>query len=220
MEQATTFFATNRRLIAAWAGMLGSALFVAVFTIEGWLRPGYNPLGVFVSELSMGSRGWIQIANFVVSGALLLVFARGIAAEIKTGKASRAGSIILTTIAICLLASGPFVTDPAGIPREQMSWHGTIHGIFGAIVFVLMPVCCFVFLRRFRVDVTWQSLQWWTLVAGIIIALAVVLLTISTKLSAVVSTFNDYAGLIQRMALIPYMIWSFTFALKLYRLRP
>jgi hypothetical protein len=31
-----------------------------------------------------------------------------------------------------------------------MSVHGTVHGIFGALVFSLMPVSCFVFLRRFR----------------------------------------------------------------------
>jgi hypothetical protein len=41
---------------------------VAVFTIEGWLRPGYDPLSTYVSALSLGLHGWIQIVNFIVLG--------------------------------------------------------------------------------------------------------------------------------------------------------
>ena len=29
----------NRRQIYAWAGMIGQALFVLIFLIEGWYRP-------------------------------------------------------------------------------------------------------------------------------------------------------------------------------------
>ncbi len=47
--------------LAAWSGVIGSALFVAVFLLEGWIRPGYNPLAEYVSALSLGGRGWVQI---------------------------------------------------------------------------------------------------------------------------------------------------------------
>jgi len=76
--------------LAAWAGIIGPALFVAVFIMEGWLRPGYDPLSMAVSELSLGERGWIQVASFLVTGALFLVFARGVADEFKEGTASKA----------------------------------------------------------------------------------------------------------------------------------
>jgi hypothetical protein len=142
----------DRRRIAAWAGMIGPALFVAIFTIEGWLRPGYQPLKMYVSELSLGPRGWIQIANFIVLGVLLLAFARGVAAEFRTGKASRSGPILLTIIAILFLVSGPLLMDPTGTPLNQVTVHGTIHGLAGGIIFLLMPISCFVFLRRFRAD--------------------------------------------------------------------
>jgi hypothetical membrane protein len=75
--------------MAAWAGIIGPALFVSVFTIEGWLRPGYELLKMYISALSLGSRGWIQMANFIILGVLLFVFTRGVAAEFKTGKASQ-----------------------------------------------------------------------------------------------------------------------------------
>jgi hypothetical protein len=207
---------TNQRQLA-WAGIIGPTLFVVTFTLEGWLRPGYEPLRMYVSELSLGSRGWIQIINFVVFGLLFLVFTRGVAAEFQSGKASRGGLILLTIIAICYLVSGPFVMDPTGTSLNQMTFHGTLHGIFGGIVFSLMPVSCFVFLRRFREDPKWQFLQWWTLALGTIIAAAVVLLTVATKLPGTQSGFNEWLGLIQRTAIVPYMIWLFTFALGLRR---
>ena len=69
--------------------MLAPVLFVAVFTIAGWLRQGYDPLSTYVSELALGQRGWIQMVNFIILGVLMLVFSRGIAAEFQTGKASQ-----------------------------------------------------------------------------------------------------------------------------------
>ena len=86
--QKTTNFLIDRHQLAAWAGMIGPVLFIAIFTLEGWLRPGYNPLGMFVSELSLGPGGWIQIVNFIVFGVLLLVFTWGVVDEFRDEKMS------------------------------------------------------------------------------------------------------------------------------------
>lgn len=203
--------------LAAWAGLIAPALFVAVFTIEGWLRTGYEPLRMFVSALSLGPRGWIQIANFILLGLLLLVFTWGIASEFPTGKASRGGPILLTIIAVLFIIAGILVMDPSGTPSNQVTVHGTIHGLAGGIIFILMPICCFVFLRRFRTEADWRSMRWWTLVLGIIIAAAVILLTISSKVSGTQSLFTDWLGLIQRFIIIPFMLWVFLVALRLLR---
>jgi uncharacterized membrane protein len=205
------------RGLAGWAGMIGSALFVTVFTLEGWLRPGYDPRGTFISELSIGPRGWIQIVNFIILGALFLVFTWGVAAEFREGKASKAGPILLAIIGISFLVSGPLVTDPATTPRDQMSLHGMLHGIFGALVFSLSPISCFVFWRRFRQEAKWQPLQWWTLLIGIITTAAVILLSASTKTQVIPNALTPWNGLIQRMVIIPYLIWIFTFAFALHR---
>jgi len=59
------------------------------FMIEGWLHPGYDPLKMYVSALSLGPRGWVQIVNFMVFGGLLIVFTRAVAAEFRSGKAAK-----------------------------------------------------------------------------------------------------------------------------------
>ena len=200
--------------LTTWAGIIGPALFVTVFTLEGLLRPGYNPLSTFVSALSLGPRGWTQMANFLIFGLLLFLFTRGIAAGFPSGKASRGGLILLTIISVCYFLSGPFVMDPTGTPLTQSTVHGTLHGIFGAIVFTLMPISIFVYLRRFRLESKWQPLQGWTIALGTLSALGVVLLTISTKFPSLQNAFLPWLGLIQRTAIVPFMLWLFLFALR------
>jgi hypothetical membrane protein len=197
--------------LARVAGMLGPVLFVATFTIEGWLRPGYDARSMYVSELSIGPRGFIQITSFLVLGTLLLVFARGVAAALDRGRAARAGPILLATIAVSLLLSGPFVTDPATI-FSQMSMQGKIHGLFGALVFSLAPVSCLVLQRRFRHDSRWRSLAGWTLAVGLVLVVLVVLM----KLAQLPTPLHPWAGLVQRTHLVTYLGWIFAFA---YRLR-
>src|SRR5690348_1640485 len=101
----------DKKELGGWAGMIGSALFVIVFSLEGWLRPGYDARSTFISELSIGPRGWIQIVNFIILGTLFLVFTRGVADEFREGKASKAGPILLAIIGFSFLVSGPLVTD-------------------------------------------------------------------------------------------------------------
>ena len=174
---------------------------------------------MYVSALSLGARGWVQILAFVIFGALLLVFARGVAKTMGPGPASRAGPVLLAVIAVCILASGPFVMDPMNTLRESMSAHGMTHQVLGAIVFSLMPVACFVFFRRFRAERAWQWFQWWTLACGTIIVAAVVLLKVA-QLGLPPQAPNEltrWIGLIQRCALVPFLAWVFTFALALER---
>ena len=203
--------------LAALAGTIAPILFVSIFTIEGWLRSGYTAMDTYVSALSLGPRGLIQIANFLVFGTLLLFFARAVAAEFKKRKVSQAGPTLITIFAACLFLSGPFVMDPMNAPPSQMTLHGTIHGSLGGIAFLLMPISCFVFLRRFRQDPAWNSFAPWTLLMSILLSAALALFVFATKFPVGQSMFHDWVGLLQRIVLIPYMLWLFTFALAFYK---
>ena len=102
-------------------------------------------------------------------------------------------------------------------PQSQATLHGTLHGIFGAIVFLLMPISIFVFLRRFRADPNWQPIQRWTLALGIIDAAAAVIFSIVSKVPVQQNADAAWMGLIQRSAILPFMVWIFVFALHLLR---
>lgn len=198
---------------AALAGLVGPALFVATFTLAGWLRPDYSARANFVSELALGPHGNIQIANFVVCGALFVVFARGLAAAFP---AARAANIMLALIGVGLLLSGPFVMDPVSTPLAAASGHGLAHALLGALVFTLIPVSGFVWWRRFRDDPRWRPLAPATLAVAVVTTAAVLLMRIGpTRAPAAANGFNAWNGLIQRCVLIPFFAWQFIVALRL-----
>jgi hypothetical protein len=200
-----------------WAGIVGPALFVASFTLEGWLRPGYEPNKMYVSELALGSHAWIQTINFIVFGLLLLGFTRAAAARFQNGKGSKAGIILLTIIAACYLAFGVFVMDPVGTPPDEMTLPGLIHGLLGELVLLLMPISCFVFILRFREAGNWQRFRRWSLILGTISAAAGLLLIAAFNLPGVQNSFIDWLGLIQRAAILPFMAWLVIFSIGLLR---
>ena len=197
--------------IDAGAGMVAPVFFVTVFTAEGWLRPGYDQASMFVSELSIGPRGWVQVINFFVTGGLLLRFVRGAAAHFAPGRASRAGPILLRIIGCSLIGSGLFVTDPSAL-FAQSSIHGYIHGLFGAVVFSLAPASCFVYFTCFRQDPAWRSLAPWTLSAGTIVTVGIIFLKVSQLPG---SDLSSLKGLIQRGILIVFMAWVYVFSRRL-----
>lgn len=201
------------RRLTAIAGILAPLLFVGIFTIEGAIRPGYSPISMYISALSLGARGWIQIANFILFGVLTLFFTYGKWVEYKDGRLGKGAVIILAIIALFFLFSGPFVMDPMDTPLSQTTVHGTIHGILGGFVFLLFPICCFVFLKKFNADPRWKTFYTWTLVMAILISVAVLFFTIVSKSPTLIPVFKSNIGIIQRAALIPFMVWLFTFGL-------
>ncbi len=201
------------RRLAAWAGIVGPILFVAVFTIEGFLRQGYNPLTTYISDLSIGDRGIVQILNFIVFGFLFLIFSYGVTLEFRERNLSLMGPRVFTVMAVLLILSGPLVTQPAGTPLSEMTWMGMLHNILGACFFVLGPVSCYVFWRSIRADPGWTSIRGITLAAGILLTIIVVIFSVAQKSAMLMpNVLTDWAGAIQRLDLITFFIWMVIFA--------
>ena len=194
-------------------GVLAPLLFVVTFTIDGLLRDNYSSMKNFISELSIGNGGWIQIANFMVLGFLFFIFSLDVFKKFRKRGLSLTGPKIFLIIAVAYFFSGPFVTDPGTIFTQQKSVHGIIHGILGALVFTLMPISCWVFLKQFKRQPDYRSLKIPTYFFAILITIAVIFLTFITKVPAYRSSLVNLYGFIQRLALIPFMIWLCYFAI-------
>ena len=212
----------DRRRLGALAGIVGPPTFVAVLEVEGWLRPGYDPRSMYQSELALGPRGIIVDVTFIVYGVLLLLFARGIAAEFPHGKASRWGPRLLAVSGVGWIGAGLFVMDPQqqSVPLAQVSWHGWLHALSGVPVSYALPISCFVFLRRFREDRNWSALARWTLTAGVLSAVlfGVLKVIIYSIRLAPGNALAAWGGLIQRFAIYVWLGWQLTVAMRLHTL--
>jgi hypothetical protein len=138
-------------------GMLAGPIYVLVAGVQVLLRDGFDITRHPVSLLSLGDLGWIQIANFVVVGVLVLAAAVGLRRVLDSGRGSTWGPLLIGLYGVGLIASGIFVADaadgfppgtPAGDP-EVVSWHGILHFVAGGIAFLALIAACIVFSRRF-----------------------------------------------------------------------
>ena len=147
--------AETARLLAC--GVVAGPLFLAVLMIQAFTRDGFDLSRHPISLLSLGDLGWIQIANFVVTGALLVACAIGMRRVLRPGRSGTWAPRLVGAFGVGLIVAGVFTTDPgAGFPPgapagapEQISWHGILHEVGSGVAFLGMIVGCLVFARRF-----------------------------------------------------------------------
>jgi Protein of unknown function (DUF998) len=214
----------TERALTRWllaCGVIGPVLFVVTFGIAGAIRPGYDPMRVFVSQLSLGDQGWLQIANFVVSGLLILAFAFGLRRLVSSGRASRWGPILVGLVGLGMVVSGVFVTDPAlgyppGAPpglTQNPSWHGVLHLVGAFFVFGGLPAAAFVFARRFgaEADRPWMIYSTASAVGLLLFYFA------ATVAASSAGSLNSVAGLLQRVSIGIGFAWIALLAARLMR---
>jgi Protein of unknown function (DUF998) len=153
------------------ASAAAGPLFVIVFVIEGAQRPDYKPLRHPVSSLALGSRGWVQVANFAVAGTLYLAGAAGLMRKHDPILGTRLGPALFGGVGLGLLGSAAFSTDPVSgyppgtsdTPTEQTT-NMTVHGIAALPIFLGIPAATFGYARRFHRsgNPTWAVCSWAT----------------------------------------------------------
>ena len=87
------------------------------FTAIGAKRAGYDWRRHAVSSLADGPGGWLQRANFIVTGSLFCIAAHGLALSPNQIVGPRVVPALTFGVGAGLIGSGLFVTDPvAGYP--------------------------------------------------------------------------------------------------------
>ncbi|MQA91224.1 MAG: DUF998 domain-containing protein [Gemmatimonas sp.] len=182
-------------------GTVTAAVFVAVLLAEGVRRPGYDPVYHTGSELSLGERGWVQIANFLQVGVGMLAFAAGVYLTLET----TLGAVLLTIFGLGMIGAGMFLPDPIrgyppgapkGTPTAATRQH-VAHGVIGGpVAFVAIFGACLVLAGQ--LDGSWRLYTILTAVAGLG-------LTIWTALAYQRDAPNT--GLVQRALILVYLGW-------------
>ena len=193
----------TRRLLEA--GIVAGPLFVLIVLIQLAITPGFDIGRHPISLLSLSDNGWIQIANFVLSGLLAIAFAAG-TRRVLTGRGSTWGPRLLTLYGLGLVAGGVFLADPGlgfppgtpdGIP-STFSWHGTIHAFAPPSALTALIGAIIVFARRFA----GRGERGWVLYSA---------LTVVAALALVMSMGFEGASL--RLALATAIGWAWVTAL-------
>jgi hypothetical membrane protein len=152
----TTSAATLTRVLLA-CGVMIAPVFMGVGIVQVLTRPGFDIKHLAISSLSLGDLGWIQIANFEITGLLAIACAVGLRRALRGGRGGTWGPVLIGVLGVGTIVSGIFNPDPAfgfppgapaGMP-ETMSTHATIHTIASMASFASMTTACFVLGRAF-----------------------------------------------------------------------
>ncbi|MFG1926965.1 DUF998 domain-containing protein [Cryptosporangium sp. NPDC048952] len=184
---------------------MAGPLFVGVWAVQALTREGFEVGRHPVSLLALGEFGWVQIASFVITGALLVLAGAGLR--------PRWGGALIAGFGVGMVVAGVFVTDagagfPAGAPAgapESTSWHGILH----ELGFVLASLCWTAAAIGFAVHFL-RRRQWAAGAATVAVLLAVLALaawpdTDGIPIRLVIATALQL-GSVAALAAIPSMV--------------
>lgn len=154
-------------------GVAAGPLFVSTFIAIGARRDGYDWRRHAVSSLAAGRRGWLQRANFIVTGSLVCIAAHGLARSSKQTRGPGVVPTLIFGVGGGLIGSGLFVTDPvAGFPPSPgghdeagrapsvvPTRQGRLHNLCAIPIFAGIPIAaltCATFAGR-RGEYRWAS---------------------------------------------------------------
>jgi hypothetical membrane protein len=182
-------------------GVIVPPLFVVIFLIDGLIHPGYNAVTDYVSELSRGEMGWIQVLNFLILGIGMLTFAAGVRWGARRGAGSAAGPIIFAIVGVASVVGGIFVTDLHTAKEATAS--GTIHDLAALLIFAGATAASFVFARRFH-----NRMRIYSIATGVFVVASFVALSPATRALGIM-------GVTQRVTVIAAFAWITVLALAL-----
>jgi hypothetical protein len=99
-------------------GVLAGAVYLAAGLALALTREGFDFSQHPLSLLMLGERGWLQRANFGVTGLMTIAAAAGFARALRGTKAAARAGALLAGFGVMLVLSGVFPPDPmAGFPQ-------------------------------------------------------------------------------------------------------
>lgn len=137
-------------------GVVATPVFFAVALTLAVTRDGFQLGPHMISQLATGELGWVQMANFVLTGALFVLASRGLARTWNEGIGRVWIPRLVAAFGVGLIAAGVFVTDPSnGYPpgaAASTSWHGMLHATAAALSGLVLVAAAVVYARRAAAD--------------------------------------------------------------------
>ncbi len=130
-------------------GVLAGPFYLAIGLIQAFVRDGFDFARHPLSVLANGAGGWVQTANFVLTGLMVIAAARGLWRALAP--TSRAVSWCLGGFGASMIVAAVFPADPmdgfpVGTPEgfpTSISTAGLIHFIAGMLGFLCLAISCF-----------------------------------------------------------------------------
>jgi hypothetical protein len=153
------------------------------------------------SSLARGPYGWAQVATFVITGLLIVVFALAVRDQLPRRRASGFAVMLLGLLGVALILAAFRVDAPMLKGRNPDTWHGWIHGIAFLLIIATGMLAPLTMALAVRGDASWRPIGVVSLAAS---ALIIVFLILpwgnATFLLAIITLFAWMAAIAVRLA--------------------
>lgn len=196
---------TNKRNTRAirlllMGGVVSAPLFYVAAIIQSFTRTGFDIRRHAISTLTLGDMGWIQSANFFITGLLAVCAAIGVRRLLRGRMGGTWGSLLIGIYGIGMFMAGLFRPDPglsfpSGAPAEMptsMSGHAALHSVAFFTAFICLIVASIVFARRFAI----QGERGWSIYCIASCILAPVLIMIGSSIASWIGVIMGCAGIV------------------------
>lgn len=199
----------------ALAGVVGPILYVMVFTLAGFLRPGYSPVRQSISALGVGANAWLLNTDAVVFGALLLAFAIGFFLLMQ--QIIRKGWLITCLVLLILSSVGAINTGLFPAASSTVALHWTLGFLLGLLPLVAVYT---IVGWQWRHESNWRGYGWYSLATAIgAVVLVVLSFVLLAPRSASGGPATQVGGLIERVLVLVVFAWHVVIGWRLFTLR-
>lgn len=209
--------AVDRGSVDTWSllrwGVLAGPFYLTVGLIQALVRDGFDLGRHPLSVLANGPGGWVQTANFVLTGLMVLAAAAGFARVLGPKRAVTwfLGGYGLAMIVAAIFPADPVDGFPPGTPEgfpTSISTTGLVHFVAGALAFTFLALS--------------GLAAAWTMTRRRVPSLALVSL-----LSGLVVVFGFFGGIVFPIGILGIWLavvvgwaWLAVMSLRLNRLAP
>lgn len=196
--------------LVALLGIVSPIVCVLVFTLAGFLRPGYSPINHVISDLGVGPGGWILNADLIISGLLFIIFSIGFYQWMRP-VISR-GWLLVSTILLMLSGAGVvnegiFHQPNQGDPAAHL--HMVLHGIGLAVLLYSLVIALLIIGWQLCKTPSWRGYGWYLLLTALV-TLGLLILP------AQIAGSGHIGGFIERAQVIVGFSWSIVIGWRLF----
>jgi hypothetical membrane protein len=211
---ATPGLEGQRSLIAALAaaGIVAPLIFTAAALVQSLLRADHSLVAHPISALGARPSGWVQDANFVLCGALLVAYAIGLHLGVHPARLGVLGPALLVLGGVGVVLAGVF---PAVDASRAFSEEQVRHTVASYMAFLGTGIGFIVLSRRLVRDPRWRSLASYALASGI--AIVVLILAFGPLAEESGTPLHSWMGLFEWVIVAVWFACTIVLSLRLRR---
>ena len=208
-------------LRAARVSFAAAAAFPVLLATLHVLKPELDPSWRMGSEYAIGDYGWVMRIAFFSMALSCVALSAALHSEIET-IGGRIALGLLLVVAAALVVGGIFVVDPITTKPADMTTHGVLHSLAGAMFILGLPIAGVLLSRSLGRRRAWRAAMrsirgtahfMWVCVAATLVHV------ITIQASGHVFGPGSWNGWLNRLTVLSFCAWLMTISWRAIQLR-